>query len=936
MFVNRKITLFCLCCAVVCASFNANAENRKKVNAIAKKSEQSGLITNRLYMPPSIQPDDDIRVVVETDGMNYSHQDPLWRAFASKTKCILYHNISFEKNKKATLKKIAEMTGHPEVEFAYNVQAQSSGGAAILSQMNERTLAAMIHDSQWTLYRINVVMNSKRFAPANFPLFSTAGSHDANSQVVYDAAFQASKLGWLLTSANDMSAMHCNKTRAVTKLQLMWLEEIMKLRIPKRTSKKAFTPLKEINPSIGWLGKMRLTMLNGRNEYVEPQIFPYPKAPGNKKSYIWFPSEKVAKAWLNIIKYGNPEGARELAVIESDNMVANNLHRNTMRYLDEVNFHGKVVKSVAGSKYFTIGHNGNLAVNSPPFGAYTLKLTLKDDFGTATQFLRYRNVDTKNPQPKLSITAPAEGAKFKEGAVVRFTITASDDSTAPKKLLKSAEWVSNVDGLIGKGGKLEIKNLSPGFHTVSCSVFDESGQFNIATVDFTVLPSGKNYPPTIKKIKNVTTDEDTPAKNIKLVFEDKNNDRLIVTLQSDNPDLVDDSGFYLYGAGYERTLVIVPKQNAYGTAKIIVTAQDESLATSTSFKLIVNPIQDIPVTKPDLFEISPAAKSILLTPLNNDYDPDGDKLKITSVSSDNAVIVSKGEKIEFKRPNGNKQVYEFKIKVSDGKNAPVDESVIVVVSKRKRLVDLDFMTINSKVKNLGVLGPSSDATLCGYIKKTPGIIGKYALKTEGITCFNGGFLDVGTDPGLNFNMWRDSFSICVWFKTTKDKGVLVRRGPQIPKIFDVHVLSPHTSKRQNQGYDDFLGNIMDNPDFEIWIDKGILNAKMGSMVPGSTNIINGKTKIKPGVWHLAVLTNDAPAMITAQLYLDGILQGTNSSPNYVSENHRLILCGFATDDSPALNKIMPFFTGEIGGFIIFDKALKRQDIVNLAKLKPKF
>jgi hypothetical protein len=91
-----------------------------------------GISTDRLYMPASITPSDKIRLVVETDGTAYSTRDVQWRAFADRTKSILCHRITFEADRDAAFKRLAEETGHPEVEFAYIATALSPSAIKIL------------------------------------------------------------------------------------------------------------------------------------------------------------------------------------------------------------------------------------------------------------------------------------------------------------------------------------------------------------------------------------------------------------------------------------------------------------------------------------------------------------------------------------------------------------------------------------------------------------------------------------------------------------------------------------------------------------------------------------------------------------------------------------------------------------------------------------
>ena len=196
---------------------------------------------------------------------------------------------------------------------------------------------------------------------------------------------------------------------------------------------------------------------------------------------------------------------------------------------------------------------------------------------------------------------------------------------------------------------------------------------------------------------------------------------------------------------------------------------------------------------------------------------------------------------------------------------------------------------------------------------------------NGISNFNGGFLDLGIDPGLNFNPNKDSFTVSLWFKIYGTQGVLIRRGSIIPDIFPSWIKSPHTSAVKREGYDDFLGNILDNPDFEIWIDKGRLCAKIGRDGMVEEKSVTGKSNVSRNQWHLATLVNDS-TLNNYQLYLDGVKQGAaNTMPHKPSEN-RLILGGFETEDAFAKNKIMPYFSGQLDALKIYNRALSKAEI----------
>jgi hypothetical protein len=134
--------------------------------------------------------------------------------------------------------------------------------------------------------------------------------------------------------------------------------------------------------------------------------------------------------------------------------------------------------------------------------------------------------------------------------------------------------------------------------------------FTVTAVDFAGLESpysnettytvGTNTPPTISSMPDQTgnvgaalspvpftvTDAQTPAMN------------LTVTAASSNPTLLPNTSIILGGSGTNRTVTLTPAPGQAGTTTIALTVCDQSLCTTTSFQLTINPPPVISLTSP--------------------------------------------------------------------------------------------------------------------------------------------------------------------------------------------------------------------------------------------------------------------------------------------------------------------------------------------------
>jgi hypothetical protein len=95
--------------------------------------------------------------------------------------------------------------------------------------------------------------------------------------------------------------------------------------------------------------------------------------------------------------------------------------------------------------------------------------------------------------PAVSITSPADGSSFVEGASVGFAATATDAEDGD--LSAGLSWTSSLDGVIGSGASFSTSSLSVGSHTITASVADSAGLPGSDSISITIVPA--NTPPVV-------------------------------------------------------------------------------------------------------------------------------------------------------------------------------------------------------------------------------------------------------------------------------------------------------------------------------------------------------------------------------------------------------------------------------------------------------
>jgi PKD repeat protein len=139
------------------------------------------------------------------------------------------------------------------------------------------------------------------------------------------------------------------------------------------------------------------------------------------------------------------------------------------------------------------GSTGKKTYAAP--GTYNVTLTVTDGPGLTGTVTTAVTVPTPsgNQAPTASITSPAAGASFAQGAPVGFAGTGNDPEQGP---LTGAAlvWTSSRDGQIGTGASFSRSDLSVGSHTITLTARDAQNATGIATRSITVTGAGNQAP----------------------------------------------------------------------------------------------------------------------------------------------------------------------------------------------------------------------------------------------------------------------------------------------------------------------------------------------------------------------------------------------------------------------------------------------------------
>jgi hypothetical protein len=125
-------------------------------------------------------------------------------------------------------------------------------------------------------------------------------------------------------------------------------------------------------------------------------------------------------------------------------------------------------------------------------------------------------------------------------------------------------------------------------------VNDGTNDSNVATVSITI--TAVNDAPSISDVGDQSINEDTATGALSFTVGDPetNAASLTVTASSSNLTLVPDGAIVLGGSGANRTVILTPPANQFGTTTISLRVSDGTTTASDTFTLTVSPVNDPP------------------------------------------------------------------------------------------------------------------------------------------------------------------------------------------------------------------------------------------------------------------------------------------------------------------------------------------------------
>ncbi len=219
------------------------------------------------------------------------------------------------------------------------------------------------------------------------------------------------------------------------------------------------------------------------------------------------------------------------------------------------------------------------------------------------------------------------------------TLTLSATSSNPA-LLTAANVV-----FAGSGANRTVR-LTPaananGSTLVTLTVSDGAAT---ATTSFTLTVTPVNDPPTLSPLADQVVPEDTPTAPLPFTIGDADNDPATLTLSatSSNPALLPAANVVFAGSGANRTVRLTPTANANGNTLVTLTVSDGTVTATTSFPLIVTPVNDPPTIGSLADQVVSEDTSTAPLPFTvGDADNDPATLTLSATSSNAALVPAK-------------------------------------------------------------------------------------------------------------------------------------------------------------------------------------------------------------------------------------------------------------------------------------------------------
>jgi large repetitive protein len=319
----------------------------------------------------------------------------------------------------------------------------------------------------------------------------------------------------------------------------------------------------------------------------------------------------------------------------------------------------------------TIGAGGTITYTPDPNynGPDTITYTISDGaggFATATIAVTVAPV---NDPP----VANPDAATTAEDTPVTVPVLANDTDIDGNPLSVTAATAPNGTVVINPDGTITYTpnaNFS-GSDTITYTISDGQGGTATATVTITVTPV--NDPP-VAVNDAATTLEDTPV-TVPVLANDTDIDGNPLTVTAASAP----NGTVVINP--DGTITYTPRANFNGTDTITYSITDGvgGVATAT-VTITITPVNDAPVAVPDA-ATTLEDTAVIISPLANDSDVDGDPLTITSATAPNGTVVINANGTITYTPNANFNGADtITYTISDGNGGTATTTIAVTVT----------------------------------------------------------------------------------------------------------------------------------------------------------------------------------------------------------------------------------------------------------------
>ena len=238
--------------------------------------------------------------------------------------------------------------------------------------------------------------------------------------------------------------------------------------------------------------------------------------------------------------------------------------------------------------------------NNSDVGMITITITATDGSAQSITNTFVLNVNNTNNSPVVD--NPIADQTISEDVAYTFTFAANTfrDDDAGDTISYSATFAdgSALPSWLAFDSNTRTFSGTPlnadvGMFTITVFATDTLGM--TATDSFYLTVVNVNDAPEITSISNQTINEDTIAGPLSFTVTDVDNSNLSVLATSSALTLVTEMNISISGTASARIVVITPTAHANGETLITLSVTDGSLTSTTTFTLIVTPVNDIPV-----------------------------------------------------------------------------------------------------------------------------------------------------------------------------------------------------------------------------------------------------------------------------------------------------------------------------------------------------